>query len=229
MRPLLPIIIAASFLTAQPTKQQPYNRFNPELILIKPDKEKGTGPAVNGGYLDKWIDELSHHAKNYPVSFANEDDKRQAFKDAEFLIKILDMLNEPPESNAEFLRRAGFVNSMAHNLDVPGAAKRANDYFQKLLKLAPEDPAGNYMYGAFLGSVGKAGASIPFLLKADSLGISNAPYSLGMAYLMTGDNKKSIEYFEKYLKLVPEDKSVPQFIEAIKAGRVGTKHVDGKS
>jgi tetratricopeptide (TPR) repeat protein len=229
MRTLLVLLIASILGLAQQPPVKPYTRFQPEKLLIPPDPEKGTGPRFNVGYLDLWIAELSVHAKNYPVRFSSDEDKKLAYRDVELLSKQLDILNEPLEPNAEFLRRAGFVNSMAHNLDVPGAANRANDYFQRLLKVAPDDPAGNYMYGAFLGGAGKSAAAIPYLLKADSLGILNASYSLGMTYLMTGDKEKSIEYFEKYLKLVPEDKSVPRFIEAIKAGRVGTKHVDGKS
>lgn len=219
-------LIGAALLAQAPSA--PYKRFQGERILIPANQEKGHGPAVDMGYLDAWIGELSIHVKNWPINFANENDKQQAIRDLELLSNLLDILNDPKNPNVEFLRRAGFVNSMAHNLDVKGAAQKATDYFTRLLRENPSDPAGNYMYGAFLGGANQADAAIPYLLKADSLGVPDAAYSLGMAYLMIGEKTKSIEYFEKYKRLAPGDKSVQTILDALKNGKAEFKKVEVK-
>lgn len=229
MHSIFALLVLATAGFAQQPSPKPYAHFDGEKLLIAAIPDKSEGPKLNGTYLDMWIEELAVHARNYPVSFASEDDKKRAYRDAELLSKILDAMNETPEPNPELLRRAGFVNSMAHNLDVPGAAEKAIEYFTKLLKARPDDPMGNYMFGAFLGSAGKADASIPYLKRADELGVVDASYGLGMAYLMSGDKQNAIIYFEKYGKLVPEDKSIATLLEAIKSGRVEFRHMgEGK-
>jgi tetratricopeptide (TPR) repeat protein len=228
MHTLISFLCSALVAVAQQPAPKAYIPFDAQSILIKPDNEKGQGPAVNITKLDAWIDELAEHAKNYPPKFASEADKQIAIKDAKLLMGLLDTLNEPGKPNVELLRRAGFVNSLAHNLDVPGAAQKAVEYFSKLLEFAPNDPQGNYMFGAFLGGVGKADAALPFLLKADSLGVQSAPYALGVSFLVRGEKQKSIECFERYKKLVPDDTSIDPLIAAIRSGKFEVKYTPGK-
>jgi tetratricopeptide (TPR) repeat protein len=223
LRPLLLIAITGALGTNLLAQTKPYGGFDAQKILIPGDQATGKESAVNGGYLDSWIDELAIHAKNYPVKFDTDADKAQAIRDITFLAGLMDTINEPTKPNLELLRRAGFINSIAHNLDVKGAAQKSTDYFTRLLKVAPDDPVGNQMFGAFLGGAGHPKEAIPYLLKADSLGIRSAAFSLGMSYLMLGDKAKALEFFEKYRKAVPEDKSVDQLIDAIKTDRVGFK------
>ena len=207
--------------------REPYSDgFDANKLLNPGDTSKGTPASLNVGYLDAWIGELAKHAKNYPVNFDSSDEQLQAIRDITILSRILDTLDTPQTQNPELLRRAGFVNSMAHNLDVKGTASKAADYFSRLLKIAPDDAVGNQMFGAFLGSVGKPKEAIPYLRKADSLGVIGATYSLATAYLMTGEKSQAIEYFEKYRKAVPEDKSLDKLIEAVKNDQVEIQHTE---
>ncbi|HJW33995.1 MAG TPA: hypothetical protein VJ505_11565 [Holophagaceae bacterium] len=223
IKPISLVALLLAVGTGLMAQKRPYGGFDAQKILIPGDPSTGKSPAVNGGYLDSWVDALSEHARNWPVSFDSEADKAQAIRDVKFLMEIMDTLNEPDKPNPELLRRAGFINAIAHNLDVKGASRKAVEYFDRLMKVAPNDALGNQMYGAFLGGAGHPKEAIPFLQKADSLGNTSAIFSLGMSYLMTGDKSKALECFERYKKAVPQDKSVDQLIEAIKNGRIEFK------
>jgi len=204
-------------------QEQPGAGFDSNKLLIAGDAAKGTRPSVDMAYLDAWIGALAKHAQDYPVHFDSQAQKTQAVRDIQFLASVLDTLNNAKQDNPVLLRRAGFVNSMAHNLDVKGAPEKAVDYFSRLLKIAPDDATGNQMFGVFLGSAGRPEQAIPYLQKADSQGVAQATYGLAVAYLMVGDKPKGIEYLEKYRKAVPQDKSVEAFIDAVKNNRFETK------
>jgi len=176
-------------------------------------------------YLDEWISDLSSHSRNYPIEFDSVQDKEQAIQDVKMLTGLMDIFINAPEPDPEFLRRAAFLNSMGHNLDIPGCAKKASTLFQQLLKVSPADPLGNYMYGAFLGGIGKAKEAIPYLETAHSFGVPDAPFSLGMANLMTGNKEKALEYFFLYRERNPSDKSIDKIINTIQHGTVEFKHI----
>ncbi len=227
MRALIVLLFSSQLAFAQQPAPDAYIPADLASVLVPAESGSGRGPAVDLEKLDVQIDGLARHAKKYPPTFASEADKQLATTDAQKLIGILDILNAPGESNIDLLRRAGFVCSMAHNLDVPGAGQKAAHYFSKLLETAPNDPQGNYLFGAFLGGAGKPDAALPFLLKADSLGVANAPYALGIAYLMLGNKQKAIESLERYQKLAPEDRSIDPLLAAIRAGKVESRNAPG--
>ena len=228
MRVLVLLLFASQLALAQPAPSSAYVPFDAAGVLIPADKSTGRGPAVDLARLDAQLDELARHAKNYPPRFASEADRQQATSDVKALVGMLDALNVPDKPNPDLLRRAAFACSLAHNLDVPGAAPKAADYFGRLLKVDPDDPQGNFMFGAFLGGAGKSDAALPYLLKADALGVRNAPYALAMAYLSLGDKAKAIESLHKYKTLAPDDKSVDPLLEAIRSGKITVKQTAGK-
>ena len=224
MRNTMPLLILSALLITLPLRAVSYKYHDIKLILIPTEMAAEKKPAVNMSYLDEWLLDLSRHAKNYPIDFDSLQDKERATQDVKMLTGLMDVMINVPEPSPEFLRRAGFLNSMGHNLDIPGCAKKALTIFQQLLTLLPSDPQGNYMFGAFLGGIGKASEAIPYLLKAHSSGVPEAPFTLGMAYLMTGNKEKALEYFLLYREKNPGDKSIDKIINSIQRGKVEFKH-----
>jgi tetratricopeptide (TPR) repeat protein len=175
--------------------------------------------------LDQVLGDLASHALDYPVHFDHAGDQERAVKDVVKLGVWFDQFVDVPNPNPYFLKRAGMLNSMGHNLDIQGMAQKADSIFRKWLSIKPEDPSANQMYGAFLGGVGKAKEAIPYLEKAMSLGVPQAPYSLGIAYLTLGEKEKATQYLKAYLEKHPEDKKTRELYEAISSGRVGIRNV----
>lgn len=189
----------------------------------------GSGPELDPNakmkLLDQVLDDLVRHAIDYPVHFDDAGDQGRAAKDVVKLSAWLDTLIDVPNPPVYFMKRAAMVGSIGHNLDIPGMAQKADAIFQKWLSMRPDDPAGNQMYGAFLGGAGKAKEAIPFLEKAVALGVPQAPYTLGVAYLHLEDKEKASQSLKAYLDKHPDDKKTRKLYEAIASGQFGVKTV----
>lgn len=79
------------------------------------------------------------------------------------------------------------------------------------------------MYGTFLAGVGKPGEALPYLEKARSAGVTDAAYTIGMAYLSLGDREQALTNLEEYKRRKPGDGSVDNLIEAIHNGKIKIK------
>jgi tetratricopeptide (TPR) repeat protein len=219
----LALALAAGITLETRPQGKHYGGYDPQKLLIPANPATKSDPALNVTYLDAWVDDLEAHTGIYPPKFDSENEKKEATDDLALLARVIDTLIDPKAPNVELLRRAALVNSLAHNLDIAGAAQKANDYYLQLLKIAPEDPQGNWKYGVFLAGVGRPNEAMPYLLKAEKLGVVSAVYTIGMTYLVAGENEQAIAYLEKYHQSVPGDKSIEQIIENIKKGKVNVK------
>jgi len=197
-----------------------YGQYNPKQILTVSESPSGKKYGIDIEYLDLMINNLALHAKNYPPQFDTPRDKQQAVKDVTALSGMLGTLTKGPTPNPEILRRAGFLNSMGHNLDIPGSAEKAASDLQKLLSIAPTDSGGNYIYGTFLAGSGKAKEALPYLKQALASGEADASYALGTAYLFLGDEPKALENLEAYRQNNPDDASIARLLDGIRNGTV---------
>ena len=182
--------------------------------------------ALDLGYLDQVMNDLSIHAKNYPPRFDTPQDKERAIRDATALAGVLDIVLQDPATDPEVLLRAGLVNSIGHNLDIPGAGNKANAIFVRLLELTPSDPRANFAFGAFLGGAGRPLDALPYLQRAADLGVPDAVYALGFAYLTLGNKEEALKYLEQYRASTP-NADIDNLIQAIKDGKIELKR--GKS
>jgi Tfp pilus assembly protein PilF len=129
---------------------------------------------------------------------------------------MLDILLNEPSPKPEMLLRAGYLNSLGHNLDIPGSAEKSSAIFQRLLAVAPSDPRANYTYGTFLAGVGKFKEAIPYLETATAAGVKEAPYTLGMTHLSLGDKVKALANLEAYRQHNPNDQNITKLIDSIR-------------
>lgn len=197
-----------------------YPGYDPQKILTV--SENVSGQKVYGldmRYLDRMLGDLSRHAGRYPPSFDSTEQKQRAVKDLKALSGMLGLLLKDGKPNPQILFRSAITNRMGHNLDIPGAAEKAEQQFQAFLQIEPDAPQGNYQFGIFLAETGRPERGLPYLEKALALGLEEANYSLGMAYLGMGNKQEAIVRLKAYLKERPNDKSALGLIKAIEAGR----------
>ncbi|HUA25729.1 MAG TPA: tetratricopeptide repeat protein [Steroidobacteraceae bacterium] len=215
------LMLIALVLFLSPAHAKEYGHYDPKKIFTFARSDSGQNSVtVNFLYLDQVINDLGSHAGSYPPRFDSPDDLNRARTDAKALSGLLDSVTKNPSPNQHLLLRVAVLNSIAHNLDVPGTAERAVAAFTALLRQSPDDPVLNFRYGEFLCEAGKPGDAIPVLEKASSLGVANADYFLGIAYLATGDKGKALNSLERYAKHAPNDPSAAKMIDAIRNGRV---------
>ena len=200
-----------------------YGSYEPKRILTVTETSSGKTYGIDTKYLDQILNDLGRHAKNYPPQFDTPQDKPRAVQDIKMLSGMLDILINGPSPNPEILWRAGFLNSMGHNLDIAGSAEKTFTIFQKLLAIYPSDPRGNYMYGAFLAGLGKPKEALPYLEKALSVGVTDAAYALGMTHLSLGNKESALVNLEAYRQRNPDDMNIAKLIDAIRNGKVEIK------
>ena len=222
MKPSIAILILLAFLSNSSIAKE-YGVYDLKKILTVTETNAGKKYGLDLKYLDQIINDLSIHAKNYPTKFDNGNDKLRATNDTKVLSGMLDTLVNNPKASPDLLRRTSILNSIGHNLDIPGAAQRADRDFQNLLHQLPDDPSANYAYGVFLGSSNQGGKALPYLEKAAKAGYTNAYYSLGMAYLTQNNTELALKNFEIYKSHNPSDQDVVKIMEAIKSGSIQFK------
>ncbi len=225
MRKLLLTIFVLLLATTASAKE--YGSYDPKRLLMVSETPSGKQYNFDGAYLDLMLNDLSAHAKNYPPQFDTPQDKQRATQDVKTLSGMLDVLINVPTPNPELLVRAAHINSMGHNLDVAGAAEKANSIFQKLLTDFPSNPRGNYMYGTFLAGVGKPREALPYLEKALAIGVVDAAYAIGMVHLALGDKEQALKNLQDYKRRKPSDTSVDQLIDVIRNGKIEVQRHPG--
>lgn len=221
---LLCLLILLAACTAHAKE---YGQYDPKRLLLVAETPEGKKYRFDGAYLDQMLNDLASHANNYPPQFDSPQDKQRAIQDVKALSGMLDTLINVPSPNPEFMLRAAHLNSMGHNLDIPGAAEKAGAIFQKHLAARPEDPRGNFLYGVFLGGSGRPKEALPYLEKALSVGVVDAAYAIGMSHLMLGDKAKALQFLESYKRSKPADTRVDTLIDAIRNGKVELKQKPG--
>ena len=214
-------------LVASSVSAREYGNYDPKRLLTVSDTPSGKKYGFDSAYLDQMLNDLSVHAKSYPPQFDTPQDKQRAIQDVKALSGMLDTLINVPTPNPELLVRAGYVNSIGHNLNIAGSAEKASSIFKKLLTALPSDPRGNYMYGTFLAGVGKPKEALPYLERALAVGVPDAAYAIGMTYLTLGDKEQALKNLEDYKRRKPSDTNVDKLIDAIRNGKIEIMRAPG--
>jgi predicted Zn-dependent protease len=221
------LVTVAFLLVFSIASAREYEHYDLKRLTTVSETPSGKKYGFDGAYLDQMLNGLSAHAKNYPPQFDTPQDKQRATQDVRALSGMLDVLINVPAPNPELLVRAGYLNSLGHNLDIAGSAEKASSIFQRLLAAVPSDPRGNYMYGTFLAGVGKPKEALPYLGKALAVGVSDAAYAIGMVYVALGDKQQALKNLENYKRRNPNEKNVEKLIDAIRNGKIDLKRVPG--
>lgn len=193
----------------------------PSVVEVQPER------TSFADYLDRRLNYLYRRTHDYPPRFDTPQERQRAVTEVTMFSGMLDALNALPAVKAQYLWRAGLLYRIGHNLDIPGAADKADAVYRKLLAMAPRDPGCNYMYGDFLVGSNRAEEALPYLERALSIGgMADAAYSLGIAYVLLGDKDKALESMETYKSLKPEA-DVDKVIELIREDKLRYKVYNG--
>jgi TPR repeat protein len=184
-----------------------------------------TGPdgqaknSLDLGVVDSFLQIIARYADSYPPRFDNAAERRDATDKLTRLIEVLAALDTGSTVSVDLLRREAFAYNLGCNLDLPNSCAKTMDVYTRLLKMTPDEPAANYLYGVFLaGLPPKQREAIPYLKKSLTLGVKRANYSLGMLYLALRDKQKALSYMQVYSADFPDDQNAKQIIADIKSG-----------
>lgn len=210
---------------APPTSQRPvyipYAAHDLAKIVEVGGEEGKRTATVHGDALGVLVDDLSRHARNYPVAFAKKSEQELAKREAEQVGAMLAIVlgEAQPKEDVVMLLLAAKLEACAHNLDVKAAAQRAQGYFERILKAAPEHVEAHLHFGMhLLGLPGRAKEALPHLQFAHEHGDPVAQRGLGMAHLMLGDRAVALRCLEEWLAKNEGDVSTARLIEALKSG-----------
>ena len=222
MRYVMAFLIALCACTAAQAAE--YGRYDLRQLVTATGTGAETRRSFDIAYLDRILADLSSHALNYPPQFDTPQHRQRATEDAQRLSGMLDVLTQVPQPNLELLRRAALLNSMAHNLDVPGAAAKADRDFAQALKAQPGNPQIHFQYGVFLAGSGQSQRALPHLEKARQGGVQAADYSLGLLYLGMGDKTRALEHLQRYRSTMTGPTTrIDELLDAIRHGRAEVK------
>jgi tetratricopeptide (TPR) repeat protein len=206
---------------AQENGYKPYGNYELRNSLSARKSAGGNMEhRIDKKLISQVLDDLTAHAKDYPTKFRSKEERARAVRDAKMLQSVFDTLTAKDDTDTQMLFTAAILNGLAHNLDIEGAAQKTVVYYERILHREPENPKGNYYYGNFLAGASRPKESLPYLEKALKLGVDQAGYSLGLAYITMGDKAKALEYLESYSKKNPNNKEAKQLIEELKRGRI---------
>ena len=135
VRKLIFLLLVALVASAASAKE--YGHYDLQRLLTITETPTGKIYDFDKAYSDRILRDLKAHAQNYPPQFDTPQDKQRAIQDAQAMSGMLDTLIDVPAPDPELLARAAYVNSLAHNLDIPGAAEKASSIFQRLLAAVP--------------------------------------------------------------------------------------------
>lgn len=191
--------------------------------------------GFDGDAADRIREDLADHAGEYPPKFDNEADRKRAEKDAVTLARLYSGLLEQkivtekqPERYRSVLHSIARLNWIAHNLDVPGAAAKADQHYRLLLAALPQKQRAGMQgeYGGFLASVGQTDAAVKMLNEAVQGGSDRSRLPLGMALLSQGKKAESLKQLRAYAKKYPQDERTAKFIDAVENGRFEVKRTE---
>ncbi|HEY4127721.1 MAG TPA: hypothetical protein VGN70_06710 [Gammaproteobacteria bacterium] len=202
----------------------------PWAYQLKDAVASETGPdgqpknSLNLDVVDSFLQTIARYADIYPPHFDNTAERRDATDKLTRLIEVLAALDTGPSVNIEVLRREAFAYNLGCNLDLSTSCAKAMDVYARLLKVTPDEPAANYLFGVFLsGLPPKQREAIPYLEKSLKLGVKRANYTLGILYLSLHDKKKALADLQAYSADFPDDQHANELIADIKSGKLSYK------
>lgn len=196
-----------------------------DVAVTKTGADGSTTHALSLEVVDYFLQTIAGRVDQYPIVFASNAERMDVTDKLGRLTAILSELDEGASVNLDILRREAFAYNLAYDMDFPGSGEKANDLYQRLLKLTPDEPAANYLYGAFLAANDTLRPqSIPYLEKAGKLGVKKANYTLGVVYVALGKDQQALTCLQQYSADFPDDQRVKSLIAAVKSGDIRRKY-----
>jgi tetratricopeptide (TPR) repeat protein len=192
-----------------------------DVVVTNTDTDGKATHALNMDVVDYFLDTIAGRVDQYPIRFTSNAEQIDVTDKLRRLTALLSELDAGASVNLDILRREAFAYNLAFDMGFPEASEKTDGLYQRLLKQTPDEPAANYLYGAFLAASDNSRAqSIPYLEKAAKLGVKKANYTLGVAYIAMGKDQQALGYLQQYSADFPDDQRVKSLIAAVKSGDI---------
>ena len=180
--------LLANTVSGVPTiTAQVSNIQNIKTVVIAADKNANNHLDVT--LIDEFIDDISPNARHYPTNFPTRTTEHISSENIKHISDWLEPYANAANASFDVVLRAAKINGMARNLNVgTDYSLRANKYMSKALKMQPNHPEANFLYGMMISEAGGFKEGKKYLDKAASLGYIEAEQSLAQSDLL-GDNK----------------------------------------
>lgn len=201
----------------------------PKIMIPVHDQQVSSGalqPAPSSDQLDvtqldKDILLIEGKARHYPTYFTDRLERSKAERKIKEITQRLDIIAVDPRASYDVLLRAMKSHVLARNMDAgPDSAFKSAVYFQRLLKMRPNDPETSFWYGFSLGEGGGFRESIPHLNNAVKADYQEAYLALAHSYLQMEDKTNALTMLNNYKIKFPTDATrTDQLISEIQAGK----------
>lgn len=188
---------------------------NPQTIktITIPADTKGT-QHIDVTLIDDFLADVAPNARHYPPNFPNRTTEHFTSENIKHLSDWLEPYAKAPNASFEVVLRAAKINGMARNLNLgENYSLRANNHMAKAIKLQPNHPEANFLYGMMISEAGGFNEGKKYLDKAVSLGYIEAEQSLAQADLLTD---KKAQARARLVALQTKQPQNPQIAEQIK-------------
>ena len=221
-----PAPAAASTVPAAPAIQWQHKLS--DVVVTRTDENGKTVSQLDLGVLDYFLATISGYSES-DASEVNDARKHDVVNKLGRLAQMLTELDKGADADVNILRREALAYTLAYNLGFQSTAPQADALYQRLLKAEPDEPADNYLYGAFLARADATREkSIPYLDKALKLGVKKANYTLGLVYITQGKNQQALACLQQYSADYPKDQRAKRLIAAVKNGDIKRQYRPGR-
>jgi tetratricopeptide (TPR) repeat protein len=170
-------------------------------LLVWSRLRRDAGPSGAGGA--RAAQEQDQLARELAAAwFAKAVSEEQSLVKAQEALGPL-LARDPPA--AEDMVREGIIEvelANTHALEYEAHLKKAREWFDRALALAPDDAASNYVLGQLELSEGRMERAIPYLRKAAAAAPDDVPTSLALAAALEDTNPEEAEQlYRRILKL----------------------------
>lgn len=169
--------------------------------------------------IDDFIEDISPNARHYPTNFPNRTAEHHTAENLKYLSDWLEPYASAKDASFDLLLRAAKINIMARNLNIgTDYSIRANTHMSKAIKLQPNHPEANFLYGMMLAETGGFKEGQKYLDKAASLGFTEAEQSLAQSDLLNENKTSAIKRLQSLQARYPENAQIAEQVRIIENG-----------
>lgn len=189
----------------------------PSSILIP--KTTRSSDTLDVTVIEEFVTQVSPNARHYPPNFPNRTAQYHTQQNIKRIADWLEPYATAPNASFELLLLSAKVNAMGRNLDLGSEyGVRASTYIGNALKLNPNHPEANFLYGMMLSEGGGFKEGQKYLKKAAQSGYLEAEQSLAQAQLLNDDRDSALSSLQTLAKQYPDNAVLKQQIAIIEEG-----------
>ena len=191
-----------------------------DVVVTRTDQSGNTVHQLDINVLDYFLQTISGYSESDEAEL-NDARKHDVVNKLGRLTQMLTELDKGADADVNILRREALAYNLAYNLGFQSAQQPTDVLYQRLLQRDADDPANNYLYGAFLAQADATREkSVSYLDKALKLGVKKANYTLGIVYITQGKDSQALACLQQYSADYPDDKRAKRLITAVKNGDI---------